>query len=68
MVILEFISLALVIVLIAVLFLLRTRSQALRQQQQFLAQLCPQLEKQRRTEAHLTLQMCRKSMRPCIIP
>ncbi|MDG5898601.1 bifunctional diguanylate cyclase/phosphodiesterase [Shewanella xiamenensis] len=55
MVILEFISLALVIVLIAVLFLLRTRSQALRQQQQFLAQLCPQLEKQKTDRSPLNI-------------
>ena len=47
MVILGFIGLALVIILIAVLYILLARYQALRLQQRFLAQLCPQLDQQK---------------------
>ncbi|MGL4748256.1 MAG: GGDEF-domain containing protein, partial [Shewanella sp.] len=55
MVILEFIGVLLAIALIAVLSLLRRKSKALRQQQQFLAQLYPQLERQKTDRSPLNI-------------
>jgi len=64
MVVLGGIGLVLIIVLIAVLYLLQARYKTLRQQRQFLAQLCPQLEQQKTERRPLNIPIVPQEFAP----
>lgn len=64
MVVLGGIGIVLIIVLIAVLYLLQTRYKTLRQQRQFLAQLCPQLEQQKSDRRPLNIPIVPQEFAP----